>query len=73
MTALATERGVTEDAIAMAAALAQPGTSVVLSGAVTSTQLEANLAALTVGELPALRLAEPPDAYRAARAARPWH
>jgi aryl-alcohol dehydrogenase-like predicted oxidoreductase len=73
VTALATERGVTEDAIAMAAALAQPWASVVLSGAVTSTQLEANLAALTVGELSALRLAEPPDAYWAARAARPWH
>ena len=73
VTALATERGVTEDAIAMAAALAQPWASVVLSGAVTSMQLQANLAALTVGELPALRLAEPPDAYWAARAARPWH
>jgi aryl-alcohol dehydrogenase-like predicted oxidoreductase len=73
VTALATERGVTEDAIAIAAALAQPWASVVLSGAVTSTQLEANLAALTVGELPALRLAEPPAAYWAARAARPWH
>jgi aryl-alcohol dehydrogenase-like predicted oxidoreductase len=73
LTALATERGVTEDAIAIAAALAQPWASVVLSGAVTSTQLEANLAALTVGELSALRLAEPPDAYWAARAARLWH
>ena len=72
VTALATERGVTEDAIAMAAALAQPWVSVVLSGAVTSTSAEANLAALTVGELPARRLAEPPDAYWAARAARPW-
>jgi aryl-alcohol dehydrogenase-like predicted oxidoreductase len=59
--------------IAMAAALAQPWASVVLSGAVTRPQLAANLAALTVGELPALRLAEPPDAYWAARAARPWH
>jgi hypothetical protein len=44
----------------------------VLSGAVTSTQLEASLAALTVGQLPALRLAEPPDACWATRAARPW-
>jgi aryl-alcohol dehydrogenase-like predicted oxidoreductase len=71
--ALATERGVTEDAIAMAAALAQPWASVVLSGAVTRPQLDANLAALAVGRLPELRLAEPPDAYWAARAARPWH
>jgi aryl-alcohol dehydrogenase-like predicted oxidoreductase len=62
VTALATERGVTEDAIAMAAALAQPWASVVLSGAVTSTQLEANLAALTVGELSAPPLPDPPAA-----------
>ena len=73
MTALATERGVTEDAIAMAAALAQPWAPVVPSCAVTSAQPEANLAALTVGELPARRLAGPPDAYWAVRAARPWY
>ena len=72
VTALATERGVTEDAIAMAAALAQPWASVVLSGAVTSMQLQANLAALTVGELPALQLAQP-RCLLAARAAGRWH
>ena len=65
-------RGFTEDAIALAAALAQPWASVVLSGAVTRAHLEANLAALTVGQLPALDLAESPRAYWAARAARPW-
>jgi aryl-alcohol dehydrogenase-like predicted oxidoreductase len=73
LTALATERGVTEDAIALAAALARPWASVVLSGAVTRAQLDENLAALTVGQLPALSLAESPDAYWAERAARPWH
>jgi aryl-alcohol dehydrogenase-like predicted oxidoreductase len=73
VTALAAARDVTEDAIALAAALAQPWASVVLSGAVTRAQLEANLAALTVGQLPALDLAESPRAYWAARAARPWH
>lgn len=73
VTALAVGRGVTEDAIALAAALAQPWASVVLSGAVTRRQLAANLAALTVGQLPVLRLAEPPGAYWAARAARRWH
>ena len=73
LTTLAAERGVTEDAIALAAALAQPWASVVLSGAVTGTQLDENLAALTVGQLPALSLAEAPDAYWAERAARPWH
>jgi aryl-alcohol dehydrogenase-like predicted oxidoreductase len=73
LTALAAERGVSEDAIALAAALAQPWASVVLSGAVTPAQLDENLAALTVGRLPALSLAEAPDAYWAERAARPWH
>jgi aryl-alcohol dehydrogenase-like predicted oxidoreductase len=73
LTALAAARGVTEDAVALAAALAQPWASVVLSGAVTRTQLAENLAALTVGQLPELSLAETPAAYWAERAARPWH
>jgi aryl-alcohol dehydrogenase-like predicted oxidoreductase len=73
LTALAAARGVTEDAIALAAALAQPWASAVLSGAVTRAQLDENLAALTVGQLPALSLAEAPGAYWAERAARPWH
>jgi aryl-alcohol dehydrogenase-like predicted oxidoreductase len=73
LAALAAARGVTEDAIALAAALAQPWASVVLSGAVTRAQLDENLAALTLDALPALSLAEAPDAYWAERAARPWH
>jgi len=73
LTALARARGVTEDAIALAAALAQSWATVVLSGAVTTTQLDANLAALTVGEVPELGLAEAPDAYWAERSERPWH
>jgi hypothetical protein len=55
------------------AALANPWASVVLSGAVTPAQLTANLAALAIGDLPTLNLAETPSAYWAARAARPWH
>ena len=73
LTALAAARGVTEDAIALAAALAQPWASIVLSGAVTRAQLAQNLAALTVGPLPPLSLAETPAAYWEERAARPWH
>ncbi|HEY5398981.1 MAG TPA: aldo/keto reductase [Trebonia sp.] len=73
LTTLAAARGVTEDAIALAAALAQPWASVVLSGAVTRGQLDENLAALAVGQLPALSLAETPAAYWQERAARPWH
>ena len=60
LTALAAARGVTEDAIALAAALAQPWASVVLSGAVTRAQLDENLAALTVGQLPPLSPPKPP-------------
>jgi aryl-alcohol dehydrogenase-like predicted oxidoreductase len=72
LAALAAARHHTADAIALAAALANPWAGVVLSGAVTSRQLRANLAALAVGDLPRLDLAEPPGAYWAARAARPW-
>jgi aryl-alcohol dehydrogenase-like predicted oxidoreductase len=73
LSALAEARGVTVDAIAIAAALASPWAGVVLSGAVTPGQLAGNLAALTVGELPDIDLAEPPAAYWARRSARPWH
>jgi aryl-alcohol dehydrogenase-like predicted oxidoreductase len=69
---LAAEYGVSEDAIALAAALANQWATVVLSGAVTPAQLRANLAALDVRHLPSLDLAEPPGAYWAARSARAW-
>lgn len=77
LAALATRLGRTVDAVAIAAALAQPWSDVVLSGAVTPAQLESNLAAtemaLTAGDLAALvELAGPPEAYWAARAALPW-
>jgi aryl-alcohol dehydrogenase-like predicted oxidoreductase len=72
LAAAAAARGVTVDAIAIAAALANPWASVVLSGAVTARQLQTNLTALSVGDLPRLDLAEPPAAYWESRAARPW-
>ena len=72
LAALAAARGVTADAIAIAAALANPWASVVLSGAVTARQLQTNLTALSVGDLPELDLAEPPRTYWETRAARPW-
>jgi aryl-alcohol dehydrogenase-like predicted oxidoreductase len=72
LAALAAARNVTADAIAIAAALANPWASVVLSGAVTPGQLQTNLTALAVGDVPELDLAEPPSAYWASRAARPW-
>ena len=73
----AAEAGTSTDALAIAAALAQPWATVVLSGVVTPAQLAGNLAALAVpGEVVArvtdLGLAEPPPDYWATRSARPW-
>ena len=66
------------DAVALAAALAQPWADVVLSGAATTGQLESNLAALDTklsaaeaGDL--LALAEPPGVYWKKRAALAWN
>jgi aryl-alcohol dehydrogenase-like predicted oxidoreductase len=74
---VARDRGATPDAVALAAALAQPWCDVVLSGAATVEQLESNLAArdlvLDEGafrELDALR--EPSDEYWQRRSALPW-
>jgi aryl-alcohol dehydrogenase-like predicted oxidoreductase len=74
---VAARHGVGVDAVALAAVLANPWADVVLSGAVTLAQLEANLAAVGVeldaGELEELAaLAEPPEAYWKTRAALSW-
>jgi aryl-alcohol dehydrogenase-like predicted oxidoreductase len=74
---VAARHGVGVDAVALAAVLANPWADVVLSGAVTPAQLEANLAAVGVeldaGELEELAaLAEPPEAYWKTRAALSW-
>lgn len=58
------------DAVAIAAALAQPWCDVVLSGAVTTAQLESNLTPVADLDLP--DLAEPPETYWATRAELPW-
>ena len=65
------------DAIALAAALAQPWAGVVLSGAATAAQLRSNASAvevaLTHDEVAVLlALAEPADAYWEARGRRAW-
>ena len=72
LTELAARQGVAEDAVALAAVLANPWATVVLSGAVTPGQLQSNLDAVAVGPLPELDLAEPPEEYWAARSARAW-
>lgn len=71
---LAHEHGVTPDAVALAAVLAQPWADVVLSGASTTGQLAQNLAALRLDvPVDALRdLKQPPAQYWAARSALPW-
>jgi aryl-alcohol dehydrogenase-like predicted oxidoreductase len=60
------------DALAIAAALAQPWVSVVLSGAATVAQLASNLRALQVAAPEIPDLAEPAGEYWAARSRRPW-
>ena len=74
---VAARHGVGVDAVALAAVLANPWADVVLSGAVTPAQLEANLAAvgveLTPGDLEELAtLAEPPERYWEERSALSW-
>lgn len=66
--------GVGPDAVALAAALAQPWADVVLSGAATTEQLRSNAAArgLALGPADLGDLAEEPAAYWATRAALPW-
>ncbi len=68
--------GYSADAIAIAAALAQPWASLVLSGAATADQLRSNVRAAAVppdaiADLPPL--AEEPAAYWATRAELPWN
>jgi aryl-alcohol dehydrogenase-like predicted oxidoreductase len=70
--------GTTLDALALAAALAQPWAGVVLSGAATPEQLRSNLQALSVAwdaeaEAELANLAEPADVYWKARRAMAWN
>jgi aryl-alcohol dehydrogenase-like predicted oxidoreductase len=74
---LARARGATADAVALAAALAQPWADVVLLGAATVAQLRSNLAAADVALSPealaALApLVEPAEAYWRRRAQLAW-
>jgi aryl-alcohol dehydrogenase-like predicted oxidoreductase len=78
LTAAARDRGTTEDALALAAALAQPWVDLVLSGAATVGQLRSNLAVRELAwdddlERRLAGLVEDPAAYWAARAELPWN
>ncbi|HEY3336383.1 MAG TPA: aldo/keto reductase [Candidatus Limnocylindrales bacterium] len=76
--AAALEAGCGPDVVALAAVLANPWVDVALSGAATPAQAVSNVAAATPGRRLAAAvsglpgIAEPPDAYWAARAARAW-
>ena len=73
----ARERGLTPDALALSAALAQPFADVVLSGAATVGALRSNLSALGAEYDEALdrrllSLREDPERYWSKRSGRPW-
>ncbi|MFI7274875.1 aldo/keto reductase [Streptomyces sp. NPDC049879] len=75
---VAEQTGTTPDAVALAAALHQPWAGIVLSGAATTDQLTANLAAARVRlddeqQNTLTRPAQSPAAYWRARADLPWH
>lgn len=68
----------TIDALAIAAAINQPWATVVLSGAVSTTQLDSNLQALDIrwdddATIALMDLTEPPPEYWGTRARLPWH
>jgi aryl-alcohol dehydrogenase-like predicted oxidoreductase len=74
---VATRMGASFDALALAAAAAQPWADLVLSGAATAEQLSANLAAAELTPTPddlaeLASLAEAPETYWRTRAALPW-
>jgi aryl-alcohol dehydrogenase-like predicted oxidoreductase len=75
---IAEERETTPDALALAAALAQPWSDVVLSGATTREQLRSNLASLDLGyddelDRRLVSLVEEPTQFWTTRAALPWN
>jgi aryl-alcohol dehydrogenase-like predicted oxidoreductase len=71
---LARSSGATLDAMAIAAALANPWVDVVLSGAVTDEHLRSNLLALNLALDPAAvpSVAQTPEEYWTARSTLPW-
>ncbi len=78
LTAIANRHGTTVDAVALAAALAQPWADVVLSGAATQEQLHANLGALPINLTDAdwvdlHTFAESPQSYWSTRSRLTWN
>jgi aryl-alcohol dehydrogenase-like predicted oxidoreductase len=74
----ANEIGATPDALALAAALAQPWADVILSGATTVEQVQSNLAALNLDydedlDRRLAPLVEEPERYWSTRSGLPWN
>jgi aryl-alcohol dehydrogenase-like predicted oxidoreductase len=72
LASLAKSMAVGPDAVALAAALAQPWADTVLSGAAGTGQLASNLAAAALGAVDLPDLAEPPAEYWRHRSALSW-
>jgi aryl-alcohol dehydrogenase-like predicted oxidoreductase len=64
------QRGIAPDALAIGAAMAQPWTDIVLSGATTASQLASNLAYRVDG--PLTEFTQQPEEYWTERSALPW-
>ncbi|TDW75506.1 aldo/keto reductase [Kribbella pratensis] len=64
------QRGITPDALAIGAAMAQPWADIVLSGATTASQLASNLAYRVDG--PLTEFTQQPEEYWTERSALPW-
>jgi len=73
LAAAAHDAGTTPDALALAAVLAQPWVSVVLSGATTVWELRSNLAALELDPPPLSIAAEDPETYWEKRSGLAWN
>jgi aryl-alcohol dehydrogenase-like predicted oxidoreductase len=69
---IASRHGVGPDAVAIAAVLAQPWADVVLSGAASVAQLQANLEPVDLTGEDLVALAEPPAQYWSHRSQLPW-
>jgi aryl-alcohol dehydrogenase-like predicted oxidoreductase len=71
---VADAHGTTIDAVALAAVLSQPWADVVLSGAVTTDQLDSNVNAVALARLPIEwpDITESPTAYWTQRSALAW-
>lgn len=75
---IASQQGASIDALALAAAISQPWSDIVLSGAATIAQLKSNVKALSIDYTPEMaeqlrELVRPAEAYWSNRSQLPWN